>query len=74
MQETLAWMYGTYTAHAVATIGKHKFPDKPIHFFDFTKNEEQNRELTEEEKRMYREKLVASLMIMQNNAKHSDSN
>lgn len=72
-EEQLAWMYGIYTAHAVATIGKHQFPKEPIKFFHFD-NDEEKKELTEEEKKLYREKLLAQLMIMQNSFNRSKKN
>lgn len=65
-QEQIAWINGVYTAHAVATIGKKEFPKEPIQFFNFEENG-QEKELTEEEKIMYRKKLIANLKIMQYN-------
>lgn len=56
-------MNGLYVAKAISACFKGKYPEKPIGLFDFGKKEE--RELTEDEKEKAREKLIASLQLMQ---------
>ena len=65
--ETSAYVNGIYVARAVgACFSKgSKYPEKPLGIFDFDKREQ--KELTEEEIELAREKLIANLQLMQVN-------
>lgn len=65
--ETSAYVNGIYVAKAVgACLSKgSKYPEKPLGIFEFDKREE--KELTEEEIKLAREKLIANLQLMQAN-------
>lgn len=37
-EDELAWLHGVYTVRGISTIGKGKFPDKPLDLYGVARN------------------------------------
>jgi len=50
MADVTAWLNGTYVSHAIAQLGKHRYPEKPLNIFGVKALEEHPADVPGEEK------------------------